>query len=216
MKPLLIAHRGDTEKYSENTLEAFQSAFNRGADGIEFDVQYHEGGDVVIVHDYTHDENLVYPTLEQVLTRFSSKGRMEIEIKALEEECVLQAAKIIHRITPRNYEVTSSEIPLIPVIRKYFPDTLVGLLFRSCLIEDWMPVSHIHRMLLGYMRLSGANVLHLSLAHYSKELVALMHANGYRTHTHLGKENSKEYAKIIEFGIDQCTFDDFSIVAFAK
>ena len=71
-------------------------------------------------------------------------------------------------------------------------------------------------MLLGYMRLSGANVLHLGLEYYSEELVALMHTNGYRTHTHLGKENTREYAKIIEFGIDQITFDEFSILEFAK
>ncbi len=55
MKPLLIAHRGDTENYPENTIGAFQSAFDRGAGGIEFDVHCHEGGEVVVVHDYTHD-----------------------------------------------------------------------------------------------------------------------------------------------------------------
>jgi glycerophosphoryl diester phosphodiesterase len=212
MKPLLIAHRGDTEKFPENTMEAFQSAFDRGADGIEFDVHCHKGGDVVIVHDYTHDENLVYPSLEEVLSTFSSKGRMEIEIKAFEEECVLQAAEIVHRIKPQDYEVTSSEIPLIPVIRKLFPDALVGLLFKPCLIEEWMPVCHIHRMLLGYMKLLGTNILHLGLEHYSEELVELMHANGYRTHTHLGKENTEAYNKVVEFGIDQCTIDDFSVL----
>ena len=130
MKPLLIAHRGDTENYPENTIEAFQSAFDRGAGGIEFDVQYHEGGGVFVVHNYTHDRSLTYPSLEEVLATFSSRGRLEIEIKAIEEECVLQTSEIVHRINPRNYEVTSSEIPLIPVIRKYFPDALVGLLFE--------------------------------------------------------------------------------------
>ena len=216
MKPLLIAHRGDTENYPENTMEAFQSAFDRGADGIEFDVHCHKGGDVVVVHNYTHNVSLHFPSLEDVLTTFSSEGRMEIEIKAIEEECVSRVTEIIHRINPHDFEVTCSELPLLPVIRKHFPDAIIGLLFKVCLIEEWMPVSHIHRMLLGYMKLSGANVLHLGLEHYSEELVTLMHSNGYRTHTHLGKENFKEYAKIIEFGIDQCTFDDFSIIELVK
>ena len=123
---------------------------------------------MVVVHDYTHDVTQSYPSLEEVLDTFSSKGRLEIEMKALEEECVRQAAEIVHRINPQDYEVTSSEIPLIPVIRKHFPNALVGLLFRSCLIEEWMPVSHIHRLLMGYMTLSGANVLHLGLEHYSE------------------------------------------------
>jgi hypothetical protein len=216
MKPLLIAHRGDTENYPENTIGAFQSAFDRGAGGIEFDVHCHEGGEVVVVHDYTHDMSLTYPSLEEVLIRFSSKGRMEIEIKALEEECVMRVAEIIQRIKPDDFEVTCSELPLIPVIRKHFPDAIVGLLFKVCLIEKWMPVSHIHRMLLGYMKLSGANVLHLGLEHYSEELVALLHINGYQAHTHLGKASATEYTRVIQLGINQCTFDDFSIFTFAK
>jgi len=216
MKPLLIAHRGDTENYPENTMEAFQSAFDRGADGIEFDVQCHEGGGVVVVHNYTHDQSLIYPSLEEVLHTFSPRGRLEIEIKAIEEECVLEIAEIVHRINPQDYEVTSGELPLIPVIRRYFPNALIGMLFRPCLIEEWMTASHIQRMLSGYMKLSGANVLHLGLEHYSEELAAFMHANGYRTHTHLGKGNSAAYTKAVNLGIDQCTFDDFSVLGQVK
>lgn len=216
MKPLRIAHRGDTQNYPENSIEAFQSAFDLGADGIEFDIQCHENGEIVVVHNYTHDPHQDYPSLEKVLHTFSPKGRLEIEIKALEEECVLKAARIIHRIQPQDFEITSNEIPLIPVIRKYFPDALVGLIFNTCLLEKWMPVSHIHRLLLGYMKLTGANVLHLGLGYYSKELVVLMHENGYRTHTHLGKENIKEYQRVKSLGIDQCSLDDLSILRLEK
>jgi len=42
MVPLLIVHRGDTVHFPENTLEAFKSAFDLGADGIECDVQCDE------------------------------------------------------------------------------------------------------------------------------------------------------------------------------
>ena len=42
MVPLLIVHRCDTVHFPENTLEAFKSAFDLGADGIECDVQCDE------------------------------------------------------------------------------------------------------------------------------------------------------------------------------
>ncbi len=40
MKPKIIAHRGHSEKYPENTLLAFKKAIEVGADKIEFDVHY--------------------------------------------------------------------------------------------------------------------------------------------------------------------------------
>ena len=43
-KPLIIAHRGDhTAGQLENSLPAFASAIQLGADGLEVDVQLHEG-----------------------------------------------------------------------------------------------------------------------------------------------------------------------------
>lgn len=55
MKQLLLAHRGDTETYPENTLESFKAAFESDKwDGIETDIQ--------ISQDYIfycfHDDNL--------------------------------------------------------------------------------------------------------------------------------------------------------------
>lgn len=50
-KPLIIAHRGASELAPENTLAAFQKAIADGADGIEFDVRFAKGGEVVVFHD---------------------------------------------------------------------------------------------------------------------------------------------------------------------
>lgn len=38
-KPLNFAHRGFSGKYPENTMLAFQKAFEVGVDGIEIDIQ---------------------------------------------------------------------------------------------------------------------------------------------------------------------------------
>lgn len=49
--PWIIAHRGDIERHTENTLPAFRSALERGADGIELDVQFTADGTPVVFHD---------------------------------------------------------------------------------------------------------------------------------------------------------------------
>ena len=49
--PLVIAHRGDLTSAPENTLPAFQSAYERGADGIELDVRLTRDSQLVVFHD---------------------------------------------------------------------------------------------------------------------------------------------------------------------
>lgn len=51
MKPLAIAHRGDSKNAPENTLASFKRALEMGADGIELDVQLTKDGQLVVIHD---------------------------------------------------------------------------------------------------------------------------------------------------------------------
>lgn len=49
--PKIVAHRGHTEDFPENTLPAFQAALEHGADAIELDVQFCRDGTPVAFHD---------------------------------------------------------------------------------------------------------------------------------------------------------------------
>lgn len=49
--PLIIGHRGASVHAPENTLAAFQTALDVGADGVEFDVQLAKDGVPVVIHD---------------------------------------------------------------------------------------------------------------------------------------------------------------------
>lgn len=49
--PVILAHRGDSARYPENTLPAFISAQQLGVDVIETDVHLSSDGRVVIFHD---------------------------------------------------------------------------------------------------------------------------------------------------------------------
>ncbi|MBR4370605.1 MAG: hypothetical protein IKS92_06125, partial [Victivallales bacterium] len=53
--PFVIAHRGFSEKYPENTLEAVKGALEAGADGVEIDARLSADGVVYCLHDDTLD-----------------------------------------------------------------------------------------------------------------------------------------------------------------
>ena len=47
----VIAHRGFSGLYPENTMLAFEKAIGIGADGIELDVHLSKDGHVMIMHE---------------------------------------------------------------------------------------------------------------------------------------------------------------------
>jgi glycerophosphoryl diester phosphodiesterase len=54
-KPMIIAHRGYSARYPENTQAAFSAAVDAGADMIEMDVAFTRDREVVVIHDDTVD-----------------------------------------------------------------------------------------------------------------------------------------------------------------
>lgn len=58
METKIIGHRGGAAGYPENTLASFKKAVELGADGVEFDVQLTEDGEVVVIHDELIDRTL--------------------------------------------------------------------------------------------------------------------------------------------------------------
>ena len=51
----VAAHRGVSETYPENTMEAFRAAVDVGVDQIETDVRITKDGELVLIHDATVD-----------------------------------------------------------------------------------------------------------------------------------------------------------------
>ncbi len=97
---MFIAHRGlYDDNIKENTIEAFDNAFNNGYEGIEFDVRLTKDKIPVILHDsflsrvfgvkgllknYTYqellDKKIAIPKFEDVISRYNNKV-MIIELK---------------------------------------------------------------------------------------------------------------------------------------
>lgn len=54
-KPMLIAHRGFSGRYPENTIRSFKEALKLPVDAVEFDVRRTKDGVLVVIHDETVD-----------------------------------------------------------------------------------------------------------------------------------------------------------------
>ncbi len=101
----LFGHRGDSQHYMENTLDAFEACIQDGIDGIELDVQRTRCGTLVVYHDFTLSrlagidrsisemeweelkeipigENQRIPTLKQVFALIGDRLIYDIELKA--------------------------------------------------------------------------------------------------------------------------------------
>lgn len=79
---MILGHRGASDARLENTLPAFLHALERGADGVELDVQLSRDGEVIVFHDedlarlagrYERVDQLPWEALSRVLLRGSGK-----------------------------------------------------------------------------------------------------------------------------------------------
>jgi len=209
---LLIAHRGNTKNFPENTFEAFKSAFDLGADGIECDVHLDDKQNVIIVHNYTFDRTQTYLTLEELIKTFSHRGRLEIEIKSFDPVCIEKISNLITQYNLSDYNLTSSILPLLPNIKAIIPTATTGMIFRSNLLEDWMTPDVVLLFLKGYLSLTKCNILHLDQDKYTPEIVEELHNQGYKLHSHLKTADKSLLNQARELGIDECTFDDVEIL----
>lgn len=96
-KPLNFAHRGFSGKYPENTMLAFQKAFEIGVDGIEIDIQLTKDQELIVIHDTTVNR--------------TTDGKGYVKDKTLNE---LQQLNAAHKFP----EISNKEI--IPTLKEYF------------------------------------------------------------------------------------------------
>ncbi|PID23023.1 glycerophosphodiester phosphodiesterase [Sporosarcina sp. P3] len=73
----VFAHRGASGTYFENTMRAFLGALQKGADGIELDVQQTSDGQLVVIHD--HDLARL-AGIEQRIDQLTSQELQQIKI----------------------------------------------------------------------------------------------------------------------------------------
>jgi glycerophosphoryl diester phosphodiesterase len=140
-QPLIIAHRGFSGRYPENTLASVQAALQLGVDFVEIDVQETADSELIVFHDYglrrlcgvrgrVRDKTLAkirrlnpqVPTLRQVLHACRGKARVLIEIKradpckvaAVVSETRMENNVIVFSLSIRRMKEIAAANPRIP------------------------------------------------------------------------------------------------------
>ena len=124
--PLLVAHRGFSSLYPENTCSAFKAAAEAGFDGYELDLHTTKDGEWIVIHDDTVDKmtdgtgNVEDFTLEEIRKLTVDAGNGIEELGSRDEGLTLP--------TLDEALYYAEEYDIIPVIElkrcdvRYLPD----------------------------------------------------------------------------------------------
>jgi glycerophosphoryl diester phosphodiesterase len=139
---LVVAHRGFSKLYPENTLLAFQKAVELGVDFIELDARETMDGEVVVIHDATVDRTTDGKGSVKELTYKKVKkldaGKWKGEFKDVKVPSLEESLQIIADRTRLFIEIKdASPAKVIKLVRKYNMETgtTIGSFNLDYLIE---------------------------------------------------------------------------------
>lgn len=97
----VIAHRGFSARYPDNSLEAFDAAIRVGADCIETDVRISRGGVIVCAHDPIAEGNRDILALSDVFLCVDKRVPLLLDIKSEEAQALVE---ILDFVTDSGHE----------------------------------------------------------------------------------------------------------------
>lgn len=162
MKKLVIAHRGASADFHENTIEAFKKAIEFGANMIELDVRRTADGVLATFHDEAIDgrelsaisfsearglaqhRGFQIPTLEESLKFIAGKIPVQIELKetGYEKEVADVALKVLK---PEDFYVISFNFSSLKNIKKSYSHIRTLLILGSSPKRIWKSRSYLFR-----------------------------------------------------------------------
>jgi len=163
IKTKLIAHRGDTKNYPENTLSAFKAALENGADAIELDLHLTSDGELIIHHDYylgnpDDGEGKIY---EKDLKGFTE----EFLTKVIALVKKYDLASVIEFTSPNTYNLTR--------IKALEPTFKVGTFVAA--LPGWMDKQLGQTLAINNALLGTINVLHCPFSLIDKKFIQVAH-----------------------------------------
>lgn len=155
---LIIGHRGSKGTLPENSLQGFKEASTK-SDGFELDIQLCKSGELVVLHDSTLDrtstgsglvsqfrlEELLrftldngerIPTLLDVLSNFSGKTLINIEIKkesslGSTKESALALASLLKNQDPNSIIISSFSPLALYFVKNFLPNMKIAQLISD-------------------------------------------------------------------------------------
>lgn len=118
--PLIIAHRGGSEEFPENSIPAFSAALGAGVDGIEADFRVTRDGQVVCIHDkdtgrVAGQKHIVADSSLSELRRLTLKSTSSVQTNAVRIPTLAEVIKIVPQGRTLFLEIKSGPTTLVPV-----------------------------------------------------------------------------------------------------
>lgn len=224
---LNFAHRGSLTEAPENTLPAFQKAIDRGAQGIELDVQLTKDDQLVVCHNHTLSKytdavtgRIRDYTLEEVkqidVGSVFSDAYKGVTLPTLAEVLEICPSDLKLNVEIKNIPVIYPEIEeiLLDCLREY--DRLDNLVISSF---DHVALMNVQRIapdvelgMLFYYRIlraweyaknSGLNIssIHPNNVYTDREFVENCKEYGFKVYPYT--VNSVErYEELVDYGVD--------------
>ncbi len=210
--PLIIAHRGFSTRYLENTLEAFQGALEAGADMMEMDLHLTKDGKLVVIHDATtarlareqvrvrhtdlsrlQDVELEgghrVPTLEEVLDLVAQRIPLNLELKARDTGKAL-ARSLMKRGSGEDLLVSSYKAREVEEFRRFCPHVPVARIYTRITEED-----------LARDARGGHFSVHVNQAHLREKTVKMAHKLGLKVFT-FTVDHPQEMIRLFSWGVN--------------
>lgn len=217
---LIIGHRGARGLAPENTLASFDTAIEHGVDWVEFDVRLTRDKKLVVIHDrhtkrvaelkkhvrsMTLDqvktiamkEGEPIPTLDEAITHFNHRVKLDIELKSRGGASVL--LKTLKKMRKQGYGyddffVSSFRVSELMKLRKADPKLHLAVLRHNSPLS-FIPVAKI-------LKLQGVGLKDRTVEKATVRLAKKMNLFTY-VYT---VNNEKRAAKLADWGVDAiCT-----------
>jgi glycerophosphoryl diester phosphodiesterase len=211
-KPLVIAHRGDSSRALENSLDAFRLALSLPVDMIEFDIRKSRDNVLYVMHDKetgrTADGSLdiekavsddisrlrlkngeAIPMLNDVLILVDGKVGLNIEIKS-RGAGALTAAHLVGSGYRGKVLISSFKEEEVIGARRVMPDVPVAGIF-----DTFIPAE------VGVYKAKGYHLISLNRKTVSKELVTLCHNKNIAVYVWTVDQEEKA-EELFSWGVD--------------
>jgi glycerophosphoryl diester phosphodiesterase len=211
-RPLIIAHRGFSARYLENTLAAFQGALDAGADMIEMDLHLTRDRQLVVIHDATTGRGSrekvrvrrvtlsrlkqvslkgdhTVPTLEEVLGLLANRIPLNLELKGKGTGAAL-ALSLLKRRPIRDLLVSSYRAQELKAFRELYPSVPVARIYTRIFMKDLV------RSATG-----GHFSIHVNQLHIGKDKVEKAHRLGLKVLV-FTVDDPKEIVRLFSMRVD--------------
>ena len=237
----IVAHRGVTTRYPENTIPAFQKAIELGADAVELDVRLTRDKIPVVFHYYYLEKltslhgplfNYPYEQLRQAEFINESEGIDSVQIPTLVEVLDTIGGKIGLEIEIKGPEPESAII-IGDILRKYknlwgmieitsYEIALLLNIRKQCpgIITDllyprsepWMDSDVVAYQAANLARLAMVRGVHLHPSQLSDQVTEYIRKSGFEIHA-WDVNDERALKKSIEYHIPKICTDHFEWAA---